>query len=93
MGENYDKGAGFDPSLPIPMEPPLIEQLSQIRSPLLLLVGELDHPEVMRRNQFLIENIPSTSERIIPDAGHNAPQENPRAFLSAIEGFLETLGK
>ena len=88
MAEQFDKGAGFDPGLPIPLSPPLIEQLSNISSPVLLLAGGLDHPEVLRRNKYLLTQIPSAEERMIDQAGHNAPLENPDAFLDAIHSFL-----
>lgn len=93
MGENYDKGNGFNPSLPIPVDPPLIEQLSGIQSPVLLLAGELDHPEVKRRNRFLTEEISTSQEKIIIQAGHNAPLENPTAFLSAAVPFLNQIAQ
>lgn len=91
MGRNFDKGAGFDASLPIPLEPPLIEQLSIISSPVLLVAGELDHPDVLRRNTFIADKIPGTEEKIISEAGHNPPQENPTAFLEAITPFLQSI--
>ena len=91
MGYNFDKGAGFDPSLPIPLSPPLIEQLAEINVPVLLLAGELDHAEVLRRNTYLLENIPAAEEILIPNAGHNGPLENPRAFLEAMNTFLHTI--
>ncbi len=93
MAENFDKGAGFDPALPIPIDPPLIEQLSRISSPVLLLVGELDHPEVLRRNRFLMEELPLAHEKVIVQAGHNTPLENPEAFLSAAGPFLEQIAQ
>jgi pimeloyl-ACP methyl ester carboxylesterase len=91
MGYNFDKGAGFDPSLPMPLSSPLIEQLAEISVPVLLLAGELDHPEVLRRNKYLLENISSAEEKIIPHAGHNSPLENPPAFLDAMNSFLQTI--
>ena len=91
MGYNFDKGAGFDPSLPIPLSPPLIEQLADINAPVLLLAGKLDHPEVLRRNIYLLETIPAAEENLIPNAGHNGPLENPQAFLDAMNSFLHTI--
>ncbi len=93
MAENFDKGAGFDPSLQIALEPPLIEQISAIESPVLLLAGELDHPEVLRRNKFLLEQIPAAQETVIAQAGHNTPLENPNAFLGAIGPFIQRLNR
>jgi pimeloyl-ACP methyl ester carboxylesterase len=91
MGDNFDKGTGFDPSLPVPLTPPLIEQLSEISSPVLLLAGELDHPEVLRRNKYLLEKIALAEEKIIPAAGHNGQLENPNAFLGAMTAFLHAI--
>jgi pimeloyl-ACP methyl ester carboxylesterase len=93
MGYNFDKGAGFDPSLPIPLSPPLLEQLADINAPVLLLAGKLDHPEVLRRNKYLLENIPAAEENLIANAGHNGPLENPRAFLEAMNTFLHTIAR
>jgi pimeloyl-ACP methyl ester carboxylesterase len=93
MGNNFDKGAGFDPSLPISLSPPLLEQLADINAPVLLLAGKLDHPEVLRRNKYLLENIPAAEEILIPHAGHNGPLENPRAFLEAMNTFLHTIAR
>ena len=91
MAYNFDKGAGFDPSLPLRLQPPLIEQLREISAPVLLLAGELDHPEVLRRNKFLAAHIESAEEKIIVQAGHNGPLENPAAFLDAMNSFLASI--
>ena len=91
MGYNFDKGEGFDPSLQAVLEPPLIEQLAKIRTPVLLLAGELDHPEVLRRNEYLAAQISSVEEKIIVQAGHNGHLENPAAFLDPTKAFLVML--
>jgi len=93
MAYNFAKGAEFDASLPVPLTPPLIQQLSEISSPVLLLAGELDHPEVLRRNKYLLESIRFADEKIIPQAGHNGPLENPAAFLNATNSFLQTISQ
>lgn len=93
MGENYDKGASFDPSLPIPMVPPLIKRLSDISVPVMLVVGELEHPDVRRRNRYLIGQINDIREVVIRDAGHNTPLENRTAFVGAITPFLAQFGR
>ncbi len=93
MGENYDKGAGFDPTFQITVDPPLIEQLNMIDAPVLLLAGELDHPEFMRRNEFLTENIHIVSATVIIHSGHTVPMENPAALLVAIAPFLNEISQ
>ena len=89
MGENYELRAGFDPSLPIAMDPPLIRRLDDIAAPVMLVVGELEHPDVRRRNRFLMGQVSDVREVVIRDAGHNTPLENRRAFVGAITPFLE----
>jgi pimeloyl-ACP methyl ester carboxylesterase len=93
MADNYDKGVGFDPSPPIPIKPPLIERFPRVKSPVLLLAGELDHPEVIRRNTFLAEEISRAQQQVIVQAGHNTPLENPEEFLRATIPFLERLAR
>ncbi len=91
MAEQFDKGADFDMSLPVAPDPPLIEQLARIQAPVLLLAGELDHPEVLRRNRVFAEQIPTTEQHTVADAGHNTHLENPRGFVAATAGFLGRL--
>ena len=93
MAEQFDKGDGFDPTLPITLVPPVIDQLTEIDAPMLLLAGELDHPEVLRRNEYFAAQIRSAEEKIIPDAGHNGPMENPGAFLDAMSSFLRAIAR
>ena len=93
MAANFDKGSGFNPSLPIQSEPPLIERLRDISSPVLLLVGELDHPEIRRRNEFLAKEIPGASESFISQAGHNSQLENPEEFLRVSQRFLANIAR
>jgi pimeloyl-ACP methyl ester carboxylesterase len=93
MGYNFDKRAGSDPNLQIPLLPPLIEQLAIIGSPVLLIAGELDHPEVLRRNKYLLARIRSAEEKIIYQAGHNGPLENPDAFMDAMSPFLQAISE
>ena len=92
MASNYDKGADFDVELPISLDPPLIGQLDKITAPVHLVLGELDHPEVFRRDQFYMDAMPQATESVVEDSGHNMPLENPEGFLAAIRPFLSGLG-
>ena len=91
MGENYDKGASFDESLVVMLDPPLIGRLQQIETPVLMPIGALDHQEVHRRNTWYTTQMPNSAEVSVPDAGHNIHLENPDGFLDSIEAFLESL--
>jgi pimeloyl-ACP methyl ester carboxylesterase len=88
MGQNYDKGANFDPSLAQQLDPPLIVQLGQIPTPVYLLAGELDHPEIHRRNEFLQNRLQHAETETIPQAGHNVHLEAPLDFVASIRPFV-----
>ncbi len=93
MAYNYDKGDGFDPRFIINAVPPLIERLKDIKTPTLLLAGKLDHPEVMRRNGFIQEQLADASIAIIDESGHNPPQENPIGYLEVVLPFLNRISQ
>jgi len=87
MAFNFDKAAGFDPQLPIPVEPPLIQQLQSIETPVLLLAGSLDHEDVLLRNRYLQQRIHGAKVSVIPGAGHNPQLETPADFVAEIIRF------
>lgn len=93
MGQNFDKWSDVEPSLPVPLHPPLIERLANIQAPVLLLAGKLDHPDVLRRNRYLMDQIPHAREMLIDEAGHNTALENPGAFLAAVTPFLRNFDR
>ena len=88
MAAAYDRSAGIDHSLRQPLRPPLDRQLGSIRSPTLLLAGELDHPEFFRRNSYLVTRIGGARQAIVRDAGHTTPLENARGTALAIRRFI-----
>jgi pimeloyl-ACP methyl ester carboxylesterase len=87
MAFNVDKGAGFDPQLRIPVERPLIQQLQNIETPVLLLAGGLDHEDILHRNRYLQQKIHGARVSLIPGAGHNPQLENPADFAAEIIRF------
>ena len=63
--------------------------LSQIKLPVLIIVGSFDKltpPPLMRA---IAEKIPDSEFGIIPRAGHMTPVENPDAVNDLLIGFLE----
>jgi pimeloyl-ACP methyl ester carboxylesterase len=56
------------------------------------LVGELDHPDLHERTEFLQEQIAGSKRSVIPRAGHTSNMENPEAFNRAVVEFLEASG-
>jgi len=65
--------------------------LPEIKIPVLVLSGEFDKmtsPEDMRA---IADQIPGAAFKVIPDAGHMTPIENPDAFNKAIISFLQKI--
>ena len=87
MAFNFNKRAGFDSQLPLPVEPPLIQQLQSIETPLLLLAGGLDHEDIRVRNRYLQNRIYGAKVSLIPGAGHNPQLETPADFAAEVIRF------
>jgi 3-oxoadipate enol-lactonase len=71
--------------------PDATPQLSQIRVPTLVLVGEHDVISPPAEMQSLAAAIPRAEFVVIPQAGHMAPLEQPAAVNAAIRKFLDAL--
>ena len=67
-------------------------ELAGIDVPTLLLVGETDAISPVEEMTSIAHRMPQAELRVIPNAGHMAPLENPAAVNGAIEEFLNTLG-
>jgi len=69
----------------------LLEQLSEIRVPALILVGEEDRGQPVFRAQQTADGISGSHLEIIPKAGHLSALEQPEAFNQAVLAFLKDL--
>jgi 3-oxoadipate enol-lactonase len=56
--------------------------------PTLVLVGEEDTLTPPSEARYLASAIPDSRLLIVPDAGHMSSLENPKAFNTALLGFL-----
>lgn len=67
-------------------------QLHHINKPVLFIAGQYDEarPATMYKFQKLIKN---SAIIIVPDAGHHKLQDNPDAYISALQRFLNTADK
>jgi pimeloyl-ACP methyl ester carboxylesterase len=65
------------------------ERLSEVRCPTLVLRGEFDRPEFVRRAEMLAGGIPGARLELIPRAGHFVNLEAPSAFNRALQKFLK----
>jgi 3-oxoadipate enol-lactonase len=66
---------------------PLLDELSQIRVPTLVICGELDEP-FLEPSQRMHQAIPGSELVIIPGAGHTPTLEKPLEFNEALLSFL-----
>ncbi len=78
----------FDFSLIKQLDPPTISRLAEIDKQALLLIGNLDHPDVQKRTEFLERSIRGAKRVTINNAGHLVNLEAPRDFNRAAHEFL-----
>ncbi len=71
--------------------PDSVPLLSDISVPALVLVGEEDTLTPPSDARLLAARIPDSRMLIIPEAGHMSNLENPKAFNTALLGFLSEL--
>ncbi|MQA02618.1 MAG: alpha/beta fold hydrolase [Streptosporangiales bacterium] len=64
------------------------DQLGAVRVPTLVLWGDRDAKTPRGLSEQLVEGIPAAVLQEIPDAGHLANLENPKAFLDAVQEHL-----
>ena len=70
--------------------PDMTAALAEIDCPTLILVGREDRLTPPAEMRAMAEAIAGSQYVEIPDAGHLAPLENPRAVGKAITEFLQT---
>src|SRR5215212_1239435 len=63
--------------------------LSAVRMPALVLVGELDKPDFHAIADRLVRELPDAEHAMIPGAGHLPSLERPEATAELIRRFLE----
>jgi pimeloyl-ACP methyl ester carboxylesterase len=71
-----------------PPERQAVDRLAELRTPTLVLVGELDIPDFQLIAEVLAGNIAGARLQVIADSGHVPPLEQPQAFNRALLGFL-----
>lgn len=71
------EGARFD----------LREQARRLETPTLVLCGERDRVN-LPLSRSLASVLPNARLEIVPEAGHVANVDNPRAFNAALDAFL-----
>jgi 3-oxoadipate enol-lactonase len=72
-------------------EPAAIERLSEIRAPVLVVVGALDQPDMLRIADLLESRVPRCRKIVLPDTAHLPSMERPAEFNRALLEFLDDL--
>jgi len=75
----------------ISLEPPSIQQLKNIDTPTLILVGELDSAELHDVSNSLHEKIKDSRKEVLSGAGHVSNLEDPEQFNTMVLEFLAGL--
>jgi pimeloyl-ACP methyl ester carboxylesterase len=73
---------------PVPLDPPAIGRLAEIRVPTLVLVGDLDEKIVLIMADDIAEGIPGARKVVFENAAHMIPLEYPERFTELLLSFL-----
>lgn len=71
-----------------PLDPPAVTRLNEVKQPILLIVGDLDHPEVVRSMELMAEEIPQADYVVIENTAHLPSVEKADEFNQIILDFL-----
>lgn len=74
-----------------PLDPPAVQRLHEVQVPVLIVAGALDHPEVLRAADLMVEDLPIAQKVIIEDAGHVPSFEKPDVFNGLLFDFWDDL--
>lgn len=72
-----------------PFDPPASARLGEIPFPVLIVVGDLDQPDILRVADQLADGIPGARKEVIPGTAHVPSMEKPDEFNRLVLGFLE----
>jgi pimeloyl-ACP methyl ester carboxylesterase len=70
--------------------PNLVDRLSEVKQPALVLVGALD-PAFQRAGEVMAAKLPNASHVVLDGAGHVMNLDRPDAFVGAVRHFLAPL--
>lgn len=75
----------------IPLTPPAIERLDEVKAPTLVIVGNLDLEEKIVLADRLVAEMPNAKKGTVPNAAHMVNLEKPDAFNRMVLEFLAGL--
>jgi 3-oxoadipate enol-lactonase len=91
--DNYaqELAAGVEPSEEL-LVPDLRARLGEVRAPTLVVVGEVDQPDIHGIAERLHAEIPNARKAVIRAAAHIPNLERPEEFEQLVTGFLDEVG-
>jgi len=69
----------------------MLESLSTIKQPTLIVGGENDELVPLRYHHYLSDHIPGAQIQVIPNAGHMVMLEQPQSVAKALKKFLSAI--
>lgn len=73
------------------LEPPALKRLSEISVPTLVVVGDMDDPNIVQSSNLLTTHIPKAQKAIIAGTAHFPNMERPDEFNRLVLEFLAQL--
>jgi 3-oxoadipate enol-lactonase len=67
---------------------PTVERLADIKVPTLVVIGSIDHPNLLAIADILHARIPGARKVSMPGASHHPPVEQPKEFNRVLSDFL-----
>jgi pimeloyl-ACP methyl ester carboxylesterase len=74
-----------------PLEPPAIERLEALRLPILLVVGDLDDPNILRIADTINAHVPGARKVLMTGTAHLPNMERPHEFNQIVSSFIKSL--
>jgi pimeloyl-ACP methyl ester carboxylesterase len=74
------------------MDPPAIDRLHELEVPMLVVLGELDMPDIHEIGRLLTEANPNAERIVIEGVAHMVNMEKPDQFNRVVSGYLEEIG-
>ena len=73
------------------MDPPAVDRLTELKMPMLVVVGELDMPDIHEIADLLLAADPNAEKVVIEGAAHMVNMEKPEEFNRVVLEYLEEL--
>jgi 3-oxoadipate enol-lactonase len=73
------------------LEPPAVNRLAEVRVPTLIVVGDMDMPEILEIADVLEQGITGAKKVVIAGTAHHPNMEQPEEFNRVVSEFLNGL--